>query len=226
MAATTKRTKSSVLNTASALPAKAGTTHHIEHLAPTSLRPWPGNARTHSKRQVKQLAGSIRVFGFTSPVLIDERGTILAGHGRVLAAMELGLEFIPCIRLSGLSEAQKRAYVLADNKLALNAGWDEGLLAQELQGLLQADLGFDLSVTGFSIPEVDSLVEGLAPQLPPGTVTLPRTPAIIQKIKKMGAPATRPPAPTVATAVFPPEWPPAHGGRWPAGFRYRAPRSE
>jgi len=166
MAATTKRTKSSVLNTASALPAKAGTPHHIEHLAPTSLRPWPGNARTHSKRQVKQLAGSIRVFGFTSPVLIDERGTILAGHGRVLAAMELGLESIPSIRLSGLSEAQKRAYVLADNKLALNAGWDEELLAQELQGLLQADLGFDLSVTGFSIPEVDSLVEGLALQEP------------------------------------------------------------
>ena len=166
MTAITKVTTSSVLNSASALPAKADTPHHIEHLAPTSLRPWPGNARTHSKKQVKQLAGSIRVFGFTSPVLIDERGTILAGHGRVLAAIELGLESIPCIRLTGLTEPRKRAYILADNKLALNAGWDEGLLALELQGLMQADLGFDLGVTGFSIPEIDSLIEGLAPQEP------------------------------------------------------------
>ncbi len=95
MTAITKVTTSSVLNSASALPAKADTPNHIEHLAPTSLRPWPGNARTHSKKQVKQLAGSIRVFGFTSPVLTDERGNILAGHGRVLAAIDLGLESNP-----------------------------------------------------------------------------------------------------------------------------------
>ena len=140
MAATTKRTKSSALNSASALSAQVGSAHHIEHLEPTSLIPWPGNARTHSRKQVKQVGASIKEFGFTSPVLTDERGNILAGHGRVLAAIDLGLESIPCIRLTGLTEAQKRAYILADNKLALNAGWDEGLLALELQGLGLPDI--------------------------------------------------------------------------------------
>ena len=166
MKAINKSTKSSVVNSASALSAPADTPSHIEFLPPTSLQPWPGNARTHSRKQVKQVGASIKEFGFTSPVLTDERGNILAGHGRVLAAIDLGLESIPCIRLTGLTEPRKRAYILADNKLALNAGWDEGLLALELQGLMQADLGFDLGVTGFSIPEIDSLIEDMSPQEP------------------------------------------------------------
>ncbi|MEQ8750671.1 MAG: DNA methyltransferase [Amphiplicatus sp.] len=138
----------------------------IARLAPHTLRPSPRNARTHSKKQVRQIADSIRTFGFTNPVLIDEDRTILAGHGRVLAAELLGLESVPCRRLSNMTAAQKRAYVLADNKLALNAGWDEELLAEELGELLALDLGFDIDVTGFSIPEIDCLVEGLAPEEP------------------------------------------------------------
>ncbi len=128
------------------------------------LRPWARNARTHSKKQIRQVADSIREFGFTNPVLIDEDLTILAGHGRVEAAKLLGRESVPCRLLSEMTEAQKRAYVLADNKLALNAGWDDELLAEEL-GALQ-DLSFDVSLTGFSIPEIDGLVEGLAPEEP------------------------------------------------------------
>jgi hypothetical protein len=108
----------------------------------------------------------IREFGFTNPILIDRDNTILAGHGRVEAAKLIGMEKVPCIRLEGMTPEQKRAYVLADNKLALNAGWDEELLAEELQALLNMDLDFDLEITGFSIAEIDSLVEGAAPEEP------------------------------------------------------------
>ena len=99
----------------------------ITHRLIATLTPWARNARTHSTKQIRQIAASIRQFGFTTPVLIDEAGTILAGHGRVAAAKRLGLTAVPCLQLMHLSEAQKRAYVLADNKLALNAGWDEDL---------------------------------------------------------------------------------------------------
>ena len=133
-------------------------------IPPDRLRPWARNARKHSKKQLRQIADSIREFGFTNPVLIDEDLNILAGHGRVEAAKLLGMETVPCRLLSEMSEAQKRAYVLADNKLALNAGWDEQLLAEEL-GALQ-EFQFDVSLTGFSIPEIDGLVEGLAPEEP------------------------------------------------------------
>ena len=119
----------------------------IEQLAPAALRPWQRNARTHSKKQLKQIAASIRTFGFTNPVLIDQTNTILAGHGRVETARTLGLDTVPCIRIEHMTEAEKRAYVIADNKLALNAGWDEEFLAQELQGLLATDnIGFDIGV--------------------------------------------------------------------------------
>jgi DNA modification methylase len=165
MTATPKRTiRNSRKSTAPIELGKPYNCPQVELIDPRSLRPWPGNARTHSRKQVNQLVRSINEFGFTSPVLTDDQGVILAGHGRVLAALELGLGKVPTIPLKGLSEAQKRAYVLADNKIALNAGWDEGVLAQELQGLLQMDLGFDLQLTGFSIPEVDSLIDGLAPK--------------------------------------------------------------
>jgi len=138
----------------------------IESLAPATLKPNPRNARTHSKKQVKQIAESIRAFGFIAPVLIDENSMILAGHGRVAAAKLVGLSSIPCRRVGTLSAKQKRAYVLADNKLALNAGWDEELLAEELEELVSLDLGFEIEATGFSIPEIDSLVEGLKPEEP------------------------------------------------------------
>jgi len=97
----------------------------IEHVAIEALRPWARNARTDSKKQIRQIADSIRAFGFTNPVLIDGANTILAGHGRVAAAKLLDLRELPCVRLEAMTSDQKRAYVIADNKLALNAGWDE-----------------------------------------------------------------------------------------------------
>lgn len=138
----------------------------IEHVAAGNLRPWARNARIHSKKQIRQIAESIKTFGFTNPVLIDRANTILAGHGRVEAARLLGMEQVPCVRLENMTPDQKRAYVLADNKLALNAGWDLELLAGELKELLASDLSFDVEVTGFSIPEIDGLVEELAPEEP------------------------------------------------------------
>jgi ParB-like chromosome segregation protein Spo0J len=107
------------------------TAHALERLPIDQLRPWPRNVRTHSRKQVRQIAESIRRFGFTNPVLIDGENRILAGHGRVKAARELGMATAPCLRIDHMSATEKRAYVLADNKLALNAGWDEELLALE-----------------------------------------------------------------------------------------------
>lgn len=117
------------------------------------LSPYARNARTHSKKQIKQIAASIQRFGFTNPVLISATGEIIAGHGRVEAAKLLGRDSVPTLELVHLSEAERRAYVLADNKLALNAGWDRDMLAIELQGLI--DLEFDLDLTGFSVAEID-----------------------------------------------------------------------
>jgi len=129
----------------------------IEHMPVASLRPYPGNARTHSKKQIRQIADSIRHFGFTNPVLVGENGEIIAGHGRVEAAKLLGLEKVPTVRLAHLNPAQRRAYVLADNKLALNAGWDRQLLGIELQGLI--DIDFDVELTGFSSTEIDLVLD-------------------------------------------------------------------
>ena len=129
------------------------------------LRPYPGNPRTHSRKQVRQIADSIQRFGFTNPILISECGEIIAGHGRVQAAKLLGMADVPTIRLANLSKEELRAYVLADNKLALNAGWDHELLAIELQGLI--DLDFDVALTGFSPTEIDltlDLARGGDPQ--------------------------------------------------------------
>lgn len=119
------------------------------------LVPYSRNARTHSEAQVLQIADSIREFGFTNPVLVSDDNSIIAGHGRVLAAQSLGLETVPCIRLSHLTDAQRRAYILADNKLALNAGWDDELLRLELGEL--RDEGFALGLIGFSGSELDAL---------------------------------------------------------------------
>ena len=131
----------------------------IEYLSLGSLAPYARNARTHSKKQIQQIAVSITQFGFTNPVLVDRENIILAGHGRAAAAKLLELTEIPCVRLEHMTQAQKRAYVLADNKLALNAGWDEELLAEELEAILGDEAGFDVSITGFTLAEVDSLIE-------------------------------------------------------------------
>ena len=138
----------------------------IQQIALRDLIPWAKNARAHSKKQIRQIADSIESFGFTNPVLVDENRIILAGHGRVAAARLLGMGHVPCLRLDHMSEDEKRAYVLADNKLALNAGWDEDLLASELGALLSTDLDFDVALTGFSIPEIDNLMDAVAPQEP------------------------------------------------------------
>lgn len=120
-----------------------------------NLIPYARNSRTHSDEQVAQIAASIKEFGFTNPVLVDGEGGIIAGHGRVMAARKLGMDKVPCIKLDHLSEAQRRAYVIADNKLALNAGWNEDMLRIELTEL--EALGFDLDLTGFSLDEIESL---------------------------------------------------------------------
>ena len=130
----------------------------------SSLRPYANNARTHGKKQIAQIADSIRRFGFTNPVLITSDGEIIAGHGRVAAAKQLGIAEVPTMLLDHLSAAERRAYVLADNKLALNAGWDQNLLAIELQGLI--DLNFDIELTGFSIAEVDLVLDFAADSKP------------------------------------------------------------
>lgn len=119
------------------------------------LIPYARNSRTHSDEQVTQIASSIKEFGFTNPVLIDGQGGIIAGHGRVMAAKKLGITEVPCIELSHLTDAQRRAYVIADNKLALNAGWDDEMLRVEFQEL--QDLGFDVELTGFSMDEINAL---------------------------------------------------------------------
>lgn len=142
-----------------------------------ALVPYAHNARTHSPEQVAQIAASIQEFGWTNPVLVDEHGGIIAGHGRVLAAQHLGMVEAPCIELRGLTEAQKRAYVLADNQLALNSGWDEALLAQEI-ARISAD-GISVDVLGFDLGWVDSLLAVHAPvdAVPPrDPESVPQTP--------------------------------------------------
>ena len=129
----------------------------IEHTAVRELRPHPNNARTHSKKQIRQIAKSIEKFGFCNPVLVDDTKQVIAGHGRIEAAKLLGLEMVPICQLSHLSAAEKRAYVLADNKLAEKAGWDMELLAIELQGLIELDI--DIELTGFEIAEIDLILE-------------------------------------------------------------------
>jgi DNA modification methylase len=129
----------------------------VEAMPVESLKPYARNARTHSRKQIRQIANSIQRFGFTNPVLISDDNEIVAGHGRVEAAKLLGHASVPTLRLSHLNAAERRAYVIADNKLALNAGWDRELLAIELQGLIEMD--FDLELTGFSLAEVDLVLD-------------------------------------------------------------------
>jgi DNA modification methylase len=133
----------------------------ITYQSPASLTPRKSNPRTHSNAQLKQVVDSIRTFGFTNPVLVDEDNGLIAGHGRVEAAKQLGLTRVPTVCLAGMTEAQIRAYVIADNRLAENAGWDTKLLAIELQYPADLDIDFGVTITGFSMPEIDVLIGGL-----------------------------------------------------------------
>ncbi len=135
----------------------------IIYQAVEALKPRSTNPRTHSKKQIGQIASAIRRFGFTNPVLIDDANGIIAGHGRVEAAKALGLDQVPTVHLSAMSEAEIRAYVIADNRLAENAGWDRELLGLELQYLTDLDIDFDVTVTGFELPEIDILIGELSP---------------------------------------------------------------
>lgn len=127
------------------------------------LNPYANNSRTHSDDQIGQIMDSIIKFGFTNPILVDENNQIIAGHGRLIAALGLELEEVPTIKLEGLSEAEKAAYVVADNKLAMNAGWDYDLLTSEIEFL--RDEGFDLELLGFSEKELVDILGDSAPSL-------------------------------------------------------------
>src|SRR3954453_10425481 len=128
----------------------------IVHMAIEELVAYEGNARSHSRRQIGQIAGSIERFGFLNPVLIDGSNRIIAGHGRVAAAKKLGLRSVPSLRIDHLSEDERRAYILADNRLAEKAGWDRELLAIELQHLVEIE--FDTHIVGFETPEIDIIL--------------------------------------------------------------------
>ena len=130
--------------------------HKIEFMELDQLEPYTKNSRVHSEEQIDQIINSIEEFGFTNPVLIDGKNGIIAGHGRVEAATRMGIEKVPCVRLGHLSEAQKRAYIIADNKLALNATWDDDILSEEL--ILLKEDEFDLELVGFSDEELADLL--------------------------------------------------------------------
>ena len=132
----------------------------------TELIPYVNNSRTHSDEQVAQIASSIKEFGWTNPILVDGKNGIIAGHGRLLAARKLGHKEVPTIELSELTDAQKRAYIIADNKLALNAGWDDEVLKLEIQQL--NDLNFDLTLLGFDEVELAKMFDEVVDEEPEG----------------------------------------------------------
>ena len=142
----------------------------IEQIAVENLIPYARNARTHSSAQVSKIAGSIREFGFCNPVLIDANDGIIAGHGRVMAAQKLDLKEVPCIRLGHLNDTQRRAYILADNRIALDGEWDIELLNLEIQDLKELD--FDLDLTGFDADELAGIdLNGEPESLPDSSAT-------------------------------------------------------
>jgi DNA modification methylase len=155
----------------------------IDLVAIESLKLNPRNARTHSKRQIKLIAGSLKAFGFINPVLVDESGMIIAGHGRVAAAKLIGMTEVPVLRIDHLSDDEKRAYVLADNQLAARAGWEPEILAIELQHLTEIAVDLDLTVTGFEMPQIDLILE---------KAKAPKPEDEVQPIDRTGRAVTRP----------------------------------
>jgi ParB-like chromosome segregation protein Spo0J len=135
----------------------------IEYRPVDSLQPDPKNARLYSDKQVQQIAKSISAFGFNVPVLVNEDSQVMAGHGRLLACKLLGIDNVPVIRLDHLSEHQRRAFMIADNRLTENAAWDDRLLGEQLKILSEAELDFTLETTGFEMGEIDLMIENLAP---------------------------------------------------------------
>ena len=144
----------------------SGVSEKVELISIAGLRPWKRNPRSHTRKQIRQIAESIKRFGFNDPILIDENNQILAGRGRVEAARELGWDKVPCLRAGHMSPEEKQAYAIAHNKIALNAGWDEELLALELKELSAADLDFGVEITGFAIAEVVSSSTATHPARP------------------------------------------------------------
>ncbi len=157
----------------------------IAYKNPRKLKPRARNPRTHTKKQIQQIAASIREFGFISPVLIDGTDGIIAGHGRVEAAKLIGMNDVPTVRVDHLTPAQVRAYVIADNKLAENAGWDRALLALELQEL-SVDLNFDVTVTGFETAEVDLLIQDLNEAAPDEADEVPEVDRSMPAVSRRG----------------------------------------
>jgi DNA modification methylase len=155
----------------------------VERIATETLKANPRNARVHSKRQIKLIAESLKAFGFVNPVLIDENAMIIAGHGRVEAAKRLGMTHVPALCIDHLTDDEKRAYVLADNQLAARAGWDNEILAIELQHLAEIVVDFDVTVTGFEAPVIDLIIEGAKPTPPDDA---------IEPIDRSGPAVTRP----------------------------------
>jgi DNA modification methylase len=133
----------------------------VTYLPTTSLKPHPQNPRVHSEKQVHQIAQSIEAFGFNVPILVDDRQNVVAGHGRLLAARKLGWTTVPVIKLNHLSEAQYKAFLIADNRLTENSSWDERLLGEQLKVLSESELSFDLEAIGFETAEIDVLIDGL-----------------------------------------------------------------
>jgi DNA modification methylase len=133
----------------------------VTYLRTTSLKPAPRNPRIHTDKQVRQIAQSIESFGFNVPLLIDDEQQVIAGHGRLLAARKLGWDTVPAIRLSHLSESQRMAFLIADNRLTENSSWDERMLGEQLKILSELELDFDLEAIGFEVPQIDLLIDGL-----------------------------------------------------------------
>jgi len=156
----------------------------VTYLRTASLKPDPRNPRVHSDKQVRQIAQSIESFGFNVPLLIDDQQKVIAGHGRLLAARRLGWDTVPAIRLSHLTESQRIAFLIADNRLTENSSWDERMLGEQLKILSELELDFDLETIGFEVPEIDLLIDGLdtvpeadpddrLPEIPETAVTVP-----------------------------------------------------
>jgi ParB-like chromosome segregation protein Spo0J len=157
----------------------------ITYRSPAQLKPRGNNPRTHSKKQIQQIAASIKEFGFINPVLVDGADGIIAGHGRVEAAKLIGMLDVPAVCVDHLTPAQVRAYVIADNKLAENAGWDRALLALELQEL-SVDLNFDVTVTGFETAEIDLLIQDLDQAEPDEADEIPAVDRSIAAVSRPG----------------------------------------
>src|SRR5258706_7565094 len=160
------------------LRTRAMSTFAIQYVSPDRLRPYPGNARSHSRKQLKLIENSIKRFGFTNPILVTDDFEVIAGHGRLQAAKSLGMQLVPVVALSSLSEADKKALRITDNRIAELSNWDRDILAIEYQGL--HDLQFDdIEITGFSLGEIDTILDEASEKKPVGPVPEDDLPPVI-----------------------------------------------